>query len=72
MPLHVTSYDLPMNAGLAHTVDSLFGPASEKVDISAFIESEKILYQDTLSNQSFSSAIADECRFCRFLFLARL
>ncbi|KAF8813791.1 hypothetical protein BYT27DRAFT_7083987 [Phlegmacium glaucopus] len=50
-----------MNAGLAHTIDSLFGPASEKVDVNAFIESAKVLYQDTLSNQSQSSTIADEC-----------
>ena len=59
-----------MNAGLAHTIDSLFGPASEKVDVNAFIESEKILYQDTLSNQS-SSSISDECRFVSFSFFAR-
>lgn len=62
--------DLTMNAGLAHTIDSLFGPASEKVDVNAFIESEKILYQDTLSSQS-SSTIADECRFYYFIFFAR-
>ena len=55
-----------MNAGLAHTVDSLFGPASEKVDVNAFIESEKLLYQDILSNQSSLSTIADECRFYVF------
>lgn len=61
-----------MNAGLAYTIDSLFGPASEKVDVNAFIESAKILYQDTLSNQSQpSSTIADECRFYNFFFLAR-
>lgn len=56
-----------MNSGLAHTIDSLFGPASELIDVDAFIESEKILYQDTISNQS-SSTIADECRFYNFLF----
>ena len=56
-----------MNAGLAHTIDSLFGPASEKIDVNAFIESEKLLYQDTILNQS-SSTIADECRFYKFLF----
>ena len=59
-----------MNAGLAFTIDSLFGPASEKVDVNAFIESEKILYQDTLSNQSSFSTFADECRFYIFLFFA--
>jgi hypothetical protein len=63
----VIAKDLTMNAGLAHTVDSLFGPASEKVDVNAFIETEKVLYEDTLSNQS-SSTIADECRFYNFLF----
>lgn len=60
-----------MNAGLALTIDSLFGPASEKVDVNAFIESEKVLYQDTLSDQSSFSTIADECRFYIFLFFAR-
>lgn len=55
-----------MNAGLAHTIDSLFGPASEKVDVNAFIESEEALCQDSLSDQS-SSTIADECRFYNFL-----
>jgi hypothetical protein len=60
-----------MNAGLAHTIDSLFGPASEKVDVNAFIESEKILYQDTQSNQS-SSIIEEECRFYYFLFARAL
>ena len=60
-----------MNAGLAHTIDSLFGPASEKIDVNAFIESEKILYQDTLSNQPSFSTIAEECRFYNFLFFAR-
>lgn len=64
---HVIAKDLTMNAGLAHTIDSLFGPASEKVDVNAFIESEKVLYQDTLSNQT-SPTIADECRFYNFLF----
>ena len=59
-----------MNAGLALTIDSLFGPASEKVDVNAFIESEKVLYQDTLSNQSSFSTIAEECRFYIFLFFA--
>ena len=59
-------YRFGMNAGLAHTIDSLFGPASEKVDVNAFIESEKILYKDTFSNQS-SSIIADECRYVLFL-----
>ena len=60
-----------MNAGLALTIDSLFGPASERIDVNAFIESEKLLYQDTLSNQSSFSSIEDECRFYNFLFFAR-
>ena len=60
-----------MNAGLAHTIDSLFGPASEKINVNAFIESAKLLYQDTPSNPS-SSTIADECRFHNISFLARL
>ena len=51
----------------AHSIDSLFGPASEKIDVNAFIESEKLLYQDAISNHS-SSTIADECRFHNFLF----
>ena len=48
------------------TMESFFGPASEKVDVSAFVESAKILYQDTLSNQSSSSSstVVEECRFC--------
>lgn len=61
---------ITMNAGLALTIDSLFGPASEKIDVNAFIESEKTLYQDTLSNQSSLSTIVDECRFYNFLFFA--
>ena len=60
-----------MNAGLAHTIDSLFGPASEKINVHAFIESANFLYQDTLSNPS-SSTIADECRFHNISFLTRL
>lgn len=41
---------------------TLFGPASEKIDVNAFIESAKILYQDTLPVEP-SLSIADECRF---------
>jgi hypothetical protein len=51
----------------AHTIDSLFGPASEKIDVNAFIKSENLLYQDTLSSQISSSAIADECRIYKYL-----
>ncbi|CAA7261682.1 unnamed protein product [Cyclocybe aegerita] len=50
-----------MNAGLAHTMDSLFGPPSEPVDISAFLESTSSLPHGFTTSEPESQDIADEC-----------
>lgn len=51
-----------MNAGLAHTLESLFGPPSEAIDISDFLESAvNEVVQDACS--STIPEIAEECRW---------
>lgn len=59
-----------MNAGLAYTIESLFGPPSEFVDITSFIqaavevESRAVSYSDLNSppEGGLSNTVATECR----------
>ncbi|KAF8973129.1 hypothetical protein BDZ97DRAFT_1779549, partial [Flammula alnicola] len=51
-----------MNASLAHTIDSLFGPSSELIDVSTFLESSSALSQEEPKDQYyFPEDIVDEC-----------
>lgn len=53
-----------MNANLAHTIDSLFGPASDPIDVSAFLESSPTITPNTLNDQEdFTTDVVDECRY---------
>lgn len=51
-----------MNAGLAHSIESLFGPASEPVDIAAFLESAAYLDSHPLKPEQEKSSAEKECR----------
>lgn len=59
-----------MNPGLAYAIESLFGPPSESVDITSFIqaavevESRTVSYSglNSLSEGALSNTVAAECR----------
>jgi len=51
-----------MNAGLAHSIESLFGPASEPVDIADFLESAAHLNSHPLKPEQEESSVEKECR----------
>jgi hypothetical protein len=53
-----------MNPNLAHTLDSLFGPASDPIDVSAFLESPPTITPSPLTDQEdFTTDVVDECRY---------
>lgn len=58
-----------MNANLTYTMESLFGPCSELVDISVFLNVSSASNQDTLSSDSESVPpdVIEECRFLSHL-----
>lgn len=54
-----------MNTGLAHTVESLFGPASELIDVSDFLQNATNATEiapDVVST-TIPAEIAEECRW---------
>jgi hypothetical protein len=55
-----------MNAGLAHSIESLFGPASEPVDIAAFLESAAH-FDHSLKPEQENSSVEKECRLLSLL-----
>jgi len=54
-----------MNAGLSHTIDSLFGPASQLVDITEFLNSVGPLRntEQTVGECSAAEGLELECRW---------
>ncbi|KAF8904483.1 snRNA-activating protein of 50kDa MW C terminal-domain-containing protein [Gymnopilus junonius] len=50
-----------MNAGTTHAIESLFGPSSQKIELSNFIESSSELYLLTHEQETFPDHIIDEC-----------
>lgn len=56
-----------MNAGLAHSIESLFGPASEPVDIAAFLESAAHFHSHPLELEQEKSSAEKECRLLSVL-----
>lgn len=52
-----------MNAGFSHTIDSLFGPPSELVDISLFLKSSSLLEETSDNAEFFDAELIDECRY---------
>jgi len=50
-----------MNPGLSYTIESLFGPPSERIDIQSFLDTScEIVPGD---ERVFSAEVEDECRF---------
>lgn len=56
-----------MNAGLAHSIESLFGPASEPVDIAAFLESAAHFDSHPLELEQEKASAEKECRLLSVL-----
>lgn len=50
-----------MNSGFTYTLESLFGPASELIDITNFLTSAAHV-RETAGEEPETSAIAEECR----------
>lgn len=50
-----------MNPGQSHTIESLFGPPSERIDIQTFLDasSEAVPGDEGV----FSTEVEDECRY---------
>lgn len=51
-----------MNAGFSHTLDSLFGPPSELIDISLFRTSSALIEENTENTEIFDAELINECR----------
>jgi len=61
----IVYHNFIMNSGLAHTVESLFGPASELIDVSDFLQSATNATEiapDAVS-LPIPAEIAEECRW---------
>jgi hypothetical protein len=56
-----------MDAGFAHTTESLFGPASEVIDVFDFLQSATVAIGITRAAESptIPAEIAEECRWVR-------
>lgn len=52
-----------MNANLAHTLDSLFGPPSDLINVSELLESSQAPPTLPENEQTFASDIIDQCRY---------
>jgi hypothetical protein len=54
-----------MNAGLAHTIESLFGPVSEIIDVSDFLKSATNATEITRDSTAptIQNVFAEECRW---------
>ena len=52
-----------MNANLAHTLDSLFGPPSDIINVSEFLESSRALTSLPENEQSLASDVIEQCRY---------